>query len=154
MGRRNDAHAQEPRAAAHGHKWYEFDVTWITIWALKQVGLARDVVLDNVTVYMAYPTQVTVTLATLPAGLTVSVDGTNYITPASVICATNSSHTLSAPTAQLSADGHIRYPFVSWSDNGLQTHAIMTSLFDAAERRRPRRREAHDREFSLLCSRP
>jgi hypothetical protein len=94
-------------------------------------GLARDVVLDNVTVYMAYPTQVTVTLATLPAGLTVAVDGTNYITPASVICATNSSHILSAPTAQLSADGHTRYPFVSWSDNGFQTHAITTSLFDA-----------------------
>jgi hypothetical protein len=94
-------------------------------------GGARDVILDNVTVYMAYPTQVIVTLATLPGGLNVSMDGTNYTTPASLTCATNSSHTLSAPTAQLSPDGHIRYPFVSWSDNGLQTHTITTSMFDA-----------------------
>lgn len=94
-------------------------------------GLARDIVLDNVSVYMAYPSQVNVTLATLPEGLTVSVDSNNYTAPASLTCATNSSHTLSAPTTQLSADGHIRYPFLSWSDSGAQTHNITTSLFDA-----------------------
>jgi fatty-acid desaturase len=45
-GWHNNHHAQ-PRSAAHGHKWWELDVTWITIWALKQVGLARDVVPIN-----------------------------------------------------------------------------------------------------------
>src|SRR5215210_6984996 len=35
-------HLAQPRAASHGHKWWEFDVTWISIWALKQVGLAWD----------------------------------------------------------------------------------------------------------------
>jgi stearoyl-CoA desaturase (delta-9 desaturase) len=45
-GWHNNHHAQ-PRAAAHGHKWWEFDVTWITIWALKQVALAWDVVPVN-----------------------------------------------------------------------------------------------------------
>lgn len=94
-------------------------------------GLARDIVLDNVSVYMAYPTQVTLTLATLPGGLTVSVDGTNYTTPASLTFATNSSHTLSAPDAQLSPDGHLRYPFLSWSDGGAQIHTITTALSDA-----------------------
>jgi hypothetical protein len=93
-------------------------------------GLARDVILDNITVYMAYPSAVNVTLATLPAGLTVSVDGTNYSTPASLACATNSTHTLSAPAAQLSADGHTRYPFLFWSDGGAQTHAFTTSFLD------------------------
>jgi len=95
-------------------------------------GLARDIVLDNISVYMAYPTQVNITLATLPEGLTVSVDGTNYTAPASLICATNSSHTLSAPSAQLSPDGHIRYPFQSWSDGGAQTHTFMTSFYDSS----------------------
>jgi len=94
-------------------------------------GLARDIVLTNVSVYMAYPSQVTVTLATLPEGLTISLDGTNHTAPASLICATNSSHTLSAPTTQLSPDGHIRYPFQAWSDSGAQTHTITTSYFDA-----------------------
>jgi fatty-acid desaturase len=45
-GWHNNHHAQ-PRAAAHGHKWWELDVTWITIWALKQVGLAWDIVAVN-----------------------------------------------------------------------------------------------------------
>jgi stearoyl-CoA desaturase (delta-9 desaturase) len=42
-GWHNNHHAQ-PRAAAHGHKWWEFDVTYITIRALAIVGLARNVV--------------------------------------------------------------------------------------------------------------
>lgn len=45
-GWHNNHHAQ-PRSAAHGHKWWELDVTWITIWVLKQIGLARDVVPIN-----------------------------------------------------------------------------------------------------------
>ncbi len=42
-GWHNNHHA-EPRAAAHGHRWWEFDLTWITIWALEKVGLAKNVV--------------------------------------------------------------------------------------------------------------
>jgi stearoyl-CoA desaturase (delta-9 desaturase) len=42
-GWHNNHHAQ-PRAAAHGHKWWEFDVTYLTICALRAVGLARNVV--------------------------------------------------------------------------------------------------------------
>jgi stearoyl-CoA desaturase (delta-9 desaturase) len=42
-GWHNNHHAQ-PRCAAHGHRWFEFDVTWITIWLLRAVGLAWDVV--------------------------------------------------------------------------------------------------------------
>jgi stearoyl-CoA desaturase (delta-9 desaturase) len=42
-GWHNNHHAQ-PRAAAHGHKWWEFDVTYLTIWALAAVGLAKNVV--------------------------------------------------------------------------------------------------------------
>ena len=42
-GWHNNHHAQ-PRAAAHGHKWWEFDVTYLTIQGLKAVGLASKVV--------------------------------------------------------------------------------------------------------------
>src|SRR5262249_10112114 len=42
-GWHNNHHAQ-PRCAAHGHKWWEFDVTWITIWVLKKSGLAWNVI--------------------------------------------------------------------------------------------------------------
>ena len=40
-GWHNNHHAH-PRSAAHGLRWYEFDVTWWTIRALSWVGLARD----------------------------------------------------------------------------------------------------------------
>src|SRR3954452_3071378 len=42
-GWHNNHHAQ-PRAAAHGHRWWEFDVTYLSIRALKAVGLAGNVV--------------------------------------------------------------------------------------------------------------
>jgi stearoyl-CoA desaturase (delta-9 desaturase) len=45
-GWHNNHHAQ-PRAAAHGHRWWEFDVTYITIWLLAKAGLARDIVPVN-----------------------------------------------------------------------------------------------------------
>ncbi len=46
-GWHNNHHADQ-RAAAHGHKWWEFDVTWITIRALEKLGLVKNVVLPRV----------------------------------------------------------------------------------------------------------
>ena len=42
-GWHNNHHAQ-PRSASHGHKWWELDVTWISIWVMKKLGLAWDVI--------------------------------------------------------------------------------------------------------------
>lgn len=42
-GWHNNHHA-EPRAAAHGHRFWEFDSTWVVVRALEMVGLAHDVV--------------------------------------------------------------------------------------------------------------
>jgi len=42
-GWHNNHHADQV-AAAHGHKWWEFDVTWMTVRLLESVGLAKDVV--------------------------------------------------------------------------------------------------------------
>ena len=46
-GWHNNHHAQQ-RSAAHGMKWWEFDLTWWTIRALSVVGLARDIVKPDV----------------------------------------------------------------------------------------------------------
>lgn len=41
-GWHNNHHAH-PTSARHGLAWYEIDMTWMTIWLLKIVGLARSV---------------------------------------------------------------------------------------------------------------
>jgi stearoyl-CoA desaturase (delta-9 desaturase) len=46
-GWHNNHHADQ-RSARHGHRWWELDVTWLTIRALEAVGLAREVVPPNV----------------------------------------------------------------------------------------------------------
>lgn len=45
-GWHNNHHAQ-PRSARHGFTWYELDVNWYGIWALRTVGLAWDVKLPK-----------------------------------------------------------------------------------------------------------
>lgn len=45
-GWHNNHHADQ-RAAAHGHRWWEFDVTYLTIVVLRWLGLARDVVVPK-----------------------------------------------------------------------------------------------------------
>ena len=42
-GWHNNHHAEQ-RCARHGRRWYEFDVTWITIKMLSWVGLAKQIV--------------------------------------------------------------------------------------------------------------
>ncbi|TWU08198.1 acyl-CoA desaturase [Stieleria varia] len=42
-GWHNNHHA-EPRSAAHGHRWWEFDMSWRVIQVLEFLGLAKDVV--------------------------------------------------------------------------------------------------------------
>lgn len=42
-GWHNNHHADQ-RSAAHGHRWYEFDVTYITIVMLKWMGLASNII--------------------------------------------------------------------------------------------------------------
>ena len=41
-GWHNNHHAH-PTAAQHGFKWYEVDMNWYGIWALKQLSLAWDI---------------------------------------------------------------------------------------------------------------
>lgn len=45
-GWHNNHHADQ-RSAAHGHRWWEFDVTYLTICLLGKLGLAKDVVVPS-----------------------------------------------------------------------------------------------------------
>jgi hypothetical protein len=65
-----------------------------------------------------------VTVATLPTNLTVTVDGTNYAAPAVFNWLPTSSHSLATASPQVAGDGHSRYVFTSWSDAGEQSHSI------------------------------
>ena len=41
-------HHAEQRATSHGHRWWEVDLTYLTIRALEAVGLVKDVVRPRV----------------------------------------------------------------------------------------------------------
>ena len=69
-----------------------------------------------------------VTLATVPAGLNLAVDGTNYLAPAAFAWVPGSLHLIAAASPQLSGDGHSRYSFDSWTDGGAQNHSITAQL--------------------------
>ncbi len=64
-----------------------------------------------------------ITLTTIPAGLTVTWDGAPAGTPYSIWCAAGSPHTLSVPSPQVQGD--VRHGFVSWSDGGASVHGIV-----------------------------
>jgi hypothetical protein len=69
-----------------------------------------------------------VTMATVPAGLSLTVDGTNYAAPTAFTWVPGSSHLINTASPQLSGDGHSRYLFDSWSDGGAQSHSITAPL--------------------------
>jgi fatty-acid desaturase len=39
----HNSHHAHPSSARHGLKWYEIDMNWYGIWALKVVGLATQI---------------------------------------------------------------------------------------------------------------
>ncbi len=45
-GWHNNHHA-DPRSARHGHRWWEIDITWLTLRGLEKLGVVRDLVHPN-----------------------------------------------------------------------------------------------------------
>jgi len=45
----HNAHHAFPASARHGLRWWEFDLSWITIKAMSLLGLARDIKLPSPT---------------------------------------------------------------------------------------------------------
>ena len=70
------------------------------------------------------------TVATMPDGLTITMDGTNYVAPVTFSWEPGSLHTLGALSPQPSRDGHSRSLFANWSDGGAQSHALTAPDLD------------------------
>jgi astacin len=68
-------------------------------------------------------TTTAVTIASNPAGMSVSVDGVSKVTPVTVEWTVGSSHTISALDPQ-STNG-VRNTFARWSDGGAASHTVM-----------------------------
>jgi hypothetical protein len=68
---------------------------------------------------------VTVSVQTNPGsvGLNFSVDGGNYITPATLQLAVGSTHTLAVSSTEGASNGAL-YNFVGWSDGGAASHTV------------------------------
>ena len=45
-GWHNNHHA-DPRSARHGHRWWELDITYLSLWALERVGLVKNLARPN-----------------------------------------------------------------------------------------------------------
>jgi len=63
------------------------------------------------------------TIATVPIGLRIEVDGTSYTAPKSFEWYPDSRHTLNAPSPQ-SVDTVVRYSWSSWTEGGQQSHSV------------------------------
>ncbi len=66
-----------------------------------------------------------VTVATVPAGRQIIVDGQTYTAPQTFNWGVGSAHTLGVPSPQNGYPG-TRYVFNSWSDAGAQNHTVVT----------------------------
>ncbi|MBC8084124.1 MAG: PQQ-dependent sugar dehydrogenase [Hymenobacter sp.] len=74
------------------------------------------------------PQKSTISLATSPVGLLLTLDGTLRVTPASVVGVEGILRTLGAPSPQ--TVGGVTYEFVSWSNGGAQSQTISTPTND------------------------
>ena len=74
------------------------------------------------------PRRTTITLATSPAGLSLTLDGQPLVAPQSVLGVVGIQRTLGAPSPQ--TVGGITYEFESWSDGGAATHTVSTPATD------------------------
>jgi len=71
-------------------------------------------------------TTIAVTVKTNPAGLQITVDGTNYTAPQNFSWIPGSSHTIATTTPQIS--GATRDVFSNWSDSGAISHSVAPAV--------------------------
>ena len=69
------------------------------------------------------PVTAPVTITSNPVGLSVTIDGVNYTTPATLAWLPGSTHTVSANDAILNG---VRGTFAGWSDGGAQSHTVVS----------------------------
>src|SRR5262249_26884685 len=83
--------------------------------------------LTSSTSVLIYPRKVNLSFSTVPAGLTLYLDGIAKQTPFVYDTLTGFNHTVDARNQ---ASGGTSYPFGSWSDAGAATHTIVVPAAD------------------------
>ena len=78
---------------------------------------------------IVYPEKVNLSFQSMPAGLSVSIDGIPRTTPFVLDTLIGFRHTIGAPDQ---AQGGSQYTFASWSDGGGQSHVITVPASDSA----------------------
>lgn len=84
-------------------------------------AFAREIA-SNLAVFASANTSVSHTVNTLPAGLSVSVDSTNYTAPQTFTWSYGSSHNLAVSSPQTGTG--TQYVFTNWSDGGTMSHSV------------------------------
>jgi hypothetical protein len=104
-------------AAAAGYFPYESACCDVLFEIRPPLPVARDLQLAST------GTPRSVTIATEPPGLDITVDGTGYSSPQTFSWQPSSTHSIGTTSPQSPVPG-TRYLFSSWSDGGAQSHAI------------------------------
>ncbi len=98
------------------------------VWYRIHLSVADSAGLTNETFRDVIPQTSTMTLATNPTGLQLTLDGQPFTAPQDIVGVVNVTRSISAPSPQSS--GANTYTFVSWSDGGARTHNISTPATD------------------------
>ncbi|HEY6388277.1 MAG TPA: Ig-like domain repeat protein [Candidatus Acidoferrum sp.] len=76
-------------------------------------------------------TLASVTVATNPPGLLISVDGTAYTAPQSFQWQPSNSHTIATSTPQAATSPGAQYAYAAWSDGGALSHTVVAPASNA-----------------------
>jgi hypothetical protein len=95
-----------------------------TNYTVKIRSIANPALFDFSEPFSIITNLTSVTIATAPTNLTVTVDGTNYTSRAVFSWLPSSSHSIATTSPQVAGDGHSRSIFVAWTDGGAQSHSL------------------------------
>lgn len=125
----HDTHTHPFRDPVSGSKTGSFDIpqrgdTSDNIWYRIHLTVKDSQGLESSTYRDVFPRKTSLTVTTQPAGLGVELDGQPKIAPHTFVGVQGMIRNLNVPSPQ-TLNGK-QYEFVSWSDNGAQSHDITT----------------------------
>jgi glucose/arabinose dehydrogenase len=125
----HDSHTHPFLPATHGATGGTFTIprtgeTSANVWYRVYLTVRDSGGLSSTTFVDVVPRKATLTLATSPTGLQVTLDGQPATAPRSVQGVVGITRTLGVISPQ--TVGGVTYEFVSWSDGGAATHAVNT----------------------------
>src|SRR5436190_6648931 len=129
----HDTHLHPFIAATTGSKTGTFTIptrgeTSSNVWYRIILKVKDSVGLTNTVYRDILPRKADMTFATNPAGLQITLDGQNHVTPYTVPGVVGIKRAIAAPSPQ-TVNG-LSYVFQSWSDGGARSHEISTPAVD------------------------